>query len=70
MAGILVGATVGTGDLGRVFRELVVTGRSRLALFAARVPAGLAFLLLPLGIAFSVTASTLLPGLSTRQLDD
>jgi hypothetical protein len=65
VAGILVGATVGTGDLGAgVFRELVVTGRSRLALFAARVPAGLAFLLLPLGIAFSLTATaaTLLPG--------
>jgi hypothetical protein len=65
VAGILVGATVGTGDLGAgVFRELVVTGRSRLALFAARVPAGLAFLLVPLGIAFAVTASaaTLLAG--------
>jgi len=65
VAGILVGATVGTGDLGAgVFRELVVTGRSRLALFAARLPAGLAFLLVPLGIAFAVTASaaTLLAG--------
>jgi hypothetical protein len=65
VAGILVGATVGTGDLGAgVFRELVVTGRSRLALFAARVPAGLAFLLVPLGIAFAATASaaTLLAG--------
>jgi ABC-2 family transporter len=65
VAGILVGATVGTGDVGAgVFRELVVTGRSRLALFAARVPAGLGFLLLPVGIAFAVTASaaTLLAG--------
>lgn len=65
VAGILVGATVGTGDLGAgVFRELVVTGRSRLALFAARVPAGLAFLLVPLSIAFAVSASaaTLLAG--------
>jgi ABC-2 family transporter protein len=65
VAGILVGATVGTGDLGAgVFRELVVTGRSRLALFAARLPAGLAFLLVPLGVAFAVTASaaTLLAG--------
>ena len=40
IAAILVGATLGAGDLGSgVFRELVVTGRSRLALFAARVPA-------------------------------
>jgi len=65
VAGILVGATVGTGDLGAgVFRELVVTGRSRLALFAARLPAGLAFLLVPLGIAFAVTgsAATVLAG--------
>jgi hypothetical protein len=65
VAGILVGATAGTGDVGSgVFRELVVTGRSRLALFAARVPAGLAFLLVPVGVAFVVSASaaTLLAG--------
>ena len=59
VAGILVGATVGTGDLrSGVFRELVVTGRSRLALFAARVPAGLALLLPIVGFAFAVTAAT------------
>lgn len=65
VAAILIGATVGTGDLGAgVFRELVVTGRSRLALFAARVPAGLGFLLAAVGLAlaFTVTASTLLAG--------
>ena len=65
VAGILVGATVGTGDVGAgVFRELVVTGRSRLALFAARIPAGLAFLLAPVAIGFAVSASvaTLLTG--------
>ena len=50
VAAILVGATLGAGDLGAgVFRELVVTGRSRLALFAARVPAGLALLVLARG---------------------
>ena len=33
----------GTGDASAgVFRDLVVTGRSRLALFASRVPAALA----------------------------
>src|SRR5688572_21293455 len=48
VAAILVGATAGAGDRGAgVFRELVVTGRSRLALFAARVPGGLAFLAPP-----------------------
>jgi hypothetical protein len=58
VAAILVGATLGAGDLGAgVFRELVVTGRSRLALFAARVPAGLALLLLLAGGAFAVAAA-------------
>ena len=65
VAAILVGATLGAGDLGSgVFRELVVTGRSRLALFAARVPAGLG-LLLPIvaaGFAITATASTALAG--------
>ena len=42
VAAILVGATAGAGDRGAgVFRELVVTGRPRLALFAARIPGGL-----------------------------
>jgi hypothetical protein len=54
---ILVGATLGTSDTGSgVFRELVVTGRSRVALFAARVPAGLGLLLVIVGGAFVITA--------------
>jgi hypothetical protein len=58
VAAILVGATLGTGDTGAgVFRELVVTGRSRVALFAARVPAGLALLLPIVGVAFAITAT-------------
>jgi hypothetical protein len=58
VAAILVGATLGAGDLGAgVFRELVVTGRSRLALFAARVPAGLALLLPIIGAGFAITAT-------------
>jgi hypothetical protein len=57
VAAILVGATLGAGDLGSgVFRELVITGRSRLALFAARVPAGLALLFAAVGAGFAVTA--------------
>jgi hypothetical protein len=57
VAAILVGATLGAGDLGSgVFRELVVTGRSRLALFGARIPAGLA-VILPFALAgFAITA--------------
>jgi hypothetical protein len=65
VAAILVGATLGAGDLGAgVFRELVVTGRSRFALFAARVPAGLALLVPLVGGAFAITATaaTLLAG--------
>jgi ABC-type transport system involved in multi-copper enzyme maturation permease subunit len=43
LAAILIGADAGAGDgSAGVFRDLVVTGRSRLALFAARVPAALA----------------------------
>lgn len=58
VAAILIGVTAGTGDLrAGVFRELVVTGRSRLALFAARVPGGLA-LLLPLAVTAFATAAT------------
>jgi ABC-type transport system involved in multi-copper enzyme maturation permease subunit len=42
LAAILVGAEAGAGDSAAgVFRDLVVTGRSRLALFATRVPAAL-----------------------------
>jgi hypothetical protein len=65
VAAILIGATLGAGDLGfGVFRELVVTGRSRLALFAARIPAGLA-LLLPIvfaGYAITATGSIVFAG--------
>jgi hypothetical protein len=62
VAAILVGATMGTADLGAgVFRELVVTGRSRRALFAARVPAGLALLLPIVGAAYAVlTTATII----------
>jgi len=43
LAAILVGVEAGTGDVAAgVFRDLLVTGRSRVALFASRVPAALA----------------------------
>ena len=43
LAAILIGIDAGAGDSAAgVFRELVVTGRSRLALFATRVPAAIA----------------------------
>jgi ABC-type transport system involved in multi-copper enzyme maturation permease subunit len=42
LVAILIGVEAGTGDASAgVFRDLVVTGRSRLALFFSRVPAAL-----------------------------
>jgi hypothetical protein len=54
---VLLGATAGTDDLtDGMFRHLVITGRSRLALYLARIPAGLS-ILLPLAAAgFTVAA--------------
>jgi hypothetical protein len=65
VAAVLIGVNAGGGDLAAgVFRELVVTGRSRLALFAARIPGGLAFLLPFVAVAFGIaaTASVALAG--------
>ena len=50
-----IGATVGTTDLtDGMFRHLVITGRSRLALYLARIPAGLAVLLSLAAAGFTV----------------
>jgi hypothetical protein len=58
MAAVLIGVNVGGGDLAAgVFRELVVTGRSRLALYAARIPGGLAFLLPLVAVALAIAAT-------------
>jgi hypothetical protein len=46
VAAAIVAATAAAGDLeALVYRDLVVTGRSRLALYLSRIPAGLLFLL-------------------------
>jgi hypothetical protein len=46
IAAVVLGATAGTADLtDGMFRHLVITGRSRLALYLARIPAGLSILL-------------------------
>ena len=51
----VLGATAGTGDLtDGMFRHLVSTGRSRLALYLARIPAGLAILLSLAAAGFTV----------------
>jgi hypothetical protein len=54
---IIAGASAGADDLSSgVFRELVVTGRSRLALFGARLPGGLAFVLSFATVAYGISA--------------
>jgi hypothetical protein len=57
VAAIIVGAASGADDVNAgVFRELVVTGRSRLALFAARIPGGLLYLLPFVAVAYTLSA--------------
>lgn len=59
VSGILVGATVGTADVSSgVFRDLVVTGRSRIDLYAARVPAGLLLVLAAAAAGFAIVVAT------------
>jgi ABC-type transport system involved in multi-copper enzyme maturation permease subunit len=55
LAAILIGTDAGAGDAAAgVFRDLVVTGRSRLALFASRVPAALALCWLVIGLGYGI----------------
>jgi hypothetical protein len=55
VAAILIGAEAGAGDLNAgVFRDNVVTGRSRLALFLARIPAALAISLTVTALGFAI----------------
>lgn len=50
-----LGVTAGSSDLSDgMFRHLVITGRSRLALYLARIPAGLAILLPLAAVGFTV----------------
>ena len=50
-----LGATAGTTDLtDGMFRHLVITGRSRVALYLARIPAGLAIVLPLVAVAFAL----------------
>ena len=52
---VTVGAAAGTTDLtDGMFRHLVITGRSRIALFFARIPAGLAILLPVVALSFTL----------------
>jgi hypothetical protein len=53
-----LGATAGSSDLtDGMFRHLVVTGRSRLALYLARIPAGLAIVWTLLAVGFTIVCA-------------
>ncbi len=55
LAAILIGADAGAGDASSgVFRDLVVTGRSRIALFLSRVPAAIALSWLVASVAYAL----------------
>ena len=65
IAAVLIGATAGAGDLAAgFFRNLVVTGRPRWQLYAARIPGGLSLLLPVTGLAYAILAalSQVVPG--------
>jgi ABC-type transport system involved in multi-copper enzyme maturation permease subunit len=67
VAAAIVGSFASAGDLDAgVYRELVVTGRSRLALYLSRIPAGLGFLLpfVAAGYALAAAASVVFAGSS------
>lgn len=55
VAAILIGAEAGAGDLAAgVFRDNVLTGRSRTALFLSRIPAAVAVTLTLTAVAFAI----------------
>jgi ABC-type transport system involved in multi-copper enzyme maturation permease subunit len=65
LAAILIGTDAGAGDVSSgVFRDLVVTGRSRLALFASRVPAavGLTWLVIVIAYLLGVAGTFIFAG--------
>jgi hypothetical protein len=55
IAAAALGCTVGSCDIAEgMFRQLVVTGRSRLAIYLARIPAGLGIILPLMAVSFGV----------------
>ncbi len=53
-----VGSTAGSVDLTEgMFRHLVITGRSRLALYLARIPAGLAIVIPIVAVGFTIVCA-------------
>jgi ABC-type transport system involved in multi-copper enzyme maturation permease subunit len=57
VAAVIVASMAGSGDLdSKVYRDLVVTGRPRLALYLSRIPAGFLFLLPFVALAYALAA--------------
>jgi hypothetical protein len=53
-----VGSTAGSVDLTEgMFRHLVITGRSRLALYFARIPAGLAIVITMVAVGYTIVCA-------------
>jgi hypothetical protein len=62
-----LGATAGSADLTEgMFRHHVITGRSRIALYLARIPAGLAIILPLVAIGFTVVCAVCVFAAPTR----
>ncbi len=62
-----LGATAGSIDLTEgMFRHLVVTGRSRLSLYLARIPAGLAIIVPLVAIGFTIVCAVCVFAAPTR----
>jgi hypothetical protein len=62
-----LGATAGSADLtDGMFRHLVVTGRSRLALYLARIPAGLAIIVPLVAVGFTIVCAVCVFAAPTR----
>ncbi len=54
----VVGCTAGSSDLtDGMFRHLVITGRSRLALYFARIPAGLAIVIAMVAVGYTIVCA-------------
>jgi len=62
-----LGATAGCSDLtDGMFTQLVVTGRSRVALYLARIPAGLAIVIPMVAVAFTIISTACVSSAPTR----
>jgi hypothetical protein len=62
-----LGATAGSADLtDGMFRHLVVTGRSRLAIYLARIPAGLAIVVPLIAVGFTIVCAVCVFAAPTR----